>query len=82
MTPDVIIAAIKDALGNPSGGAVAEAMPLISGAVNQAMGVRVSDSTTAPAGDPSPADTADDDKKAGAPTKGTETRVIKATETR
>ena len=33
MTPDVIIAAIKDALGNPSGGSVAEAMPIIEKAV-------------------------------------------------
>lgn len=38
MTPDSIIAAIKDALGNPSGGPVAEAMPLIEEAVRQSCG--------------------------------------------
>lgn len=38
MNADEIIAAIKDAVGNPHGGAVAEAMPLIEQAVRDTCG--------------------------------------------
>ena len=73
MNADKIIAAIKDALGNPSGGPVADAMPLISGAVNKAMGVSTDDDT------PPPADS-QGEQESGAAAK--ERRVIKAQEVR
>lgn len=73
MNADKIIAAIKDALGNPSGGPVADAMPLISSAVNKAMGVSTDDDTPPPAA-------SQGDQESGAAAK--ERRVIKAQEVR
>jgi hypothetical protein len=38
MTPDAIIDAIHKALGDPDSGAIADAMPLIDGAVRSSFG--------------------------------------------